>query len=174
MKKLKKMTRGFALMMVTAALSFSLAGCGDSKDSGATEAGTTAATESEIPADDPISFVKSGEVYFDIRMGDGVAVSLDGQKMTGTSAALKSGAKVTIDGLDPDGSCDYIVVFATKSQNEVHFQKYIGKGAPNSRLADNLTKQLAFSADKVFISVYEPGGSWDKNLSEALNHFIGQ
>jgi len=179
MKRLKKTISGFALVMGMAALSLSLVGCGDSGSTATTAASTTAASQNTeadngLADDDPIPFVKSGEVYFDLQLGDGVSVSLDGQKVTGKTATLKSGAAVKFEGLDPEGSVDYVMVFATKDQNEMHFAKYIGKGAPNSRIAESMTTQLGYSADKVFVSVFEEGKSWDQNLSAALNKFLTQ
>ncbi len=167
----KKMVRGAVLFMVTAALSLSLAGCGDSGTS------TTAAPQSteektEQAVKDPLGFVNSGEIYFDIQLGNSATVSVDGQKVTGNTAAYKKGAEISIDGLDAEGSSDYIAVYSTKDGNEASYSFFVGKGADNAKLSEILSKKLAITADKVFLSVYESGKTWNKSLSDDLNSYI--
>jgi len=173
----KKLIRGLVSTMVITALAFSLAGCGDSESSATTAATSNAASQSTeaqtgLPVTDPISFVKSGEIYFDLQLGDGVSVSLDGQKLSGNTASFKSGATVTIDGLDENGSSSYFVIYSTKDNTGAHFEFFSGKGAKNTKLSEILTKKLNFNADKVFVSLFESGKTWDKNLSDDLNNYI--
>jgi FlaG/FlaF family flagellin (archaellin) len=168
----KKMAKRIIVTMVAAIFALSLAGCGSSETKTTAAPQTTEAQTEKSEAADPLSFVKSGEIYFDNQLGSSVTISVDGQKLAGNTTAAKKGLSVTVDGLDPDGEISYVLVYTKKGDTADRSAAIVASGLDNSRVSSSLTKTLNFEMDKACVCLFKTGEKWNQNLSEGMNTLI--
>ncbi len=166
----KKLAKGIVVTFTVAMLALSFAGCGNSetKNTGGTQ--TQEATTGSSALADPLSFVKSGEIYFDNQLG--VTISVDGKKLDGNTTTYQKGASIAIDGLDPEGSTSYVVAYMKKGNDQDRSGVSVSSGMDNSKVSESLTKLLNMDAEKVCVCLYKPGEKWNQSLSEEMNKLI--
>lgn len=167
----KKMAKRIMVTMAAAVFAVSLAGCGKS------ETTTTAAPQTEAAAttesaevDDPLSFVKSGEIFFDNQLE--ATISVDGKKLEGNSAALKKGMSVSLEGLDPNVEIDLVMVYKSSDNTSGKSMVVFASGVDHEKLDEYLSKRLSSDMGKACLCFYKTGGKWNTNLSEKMNKLI--
>ena len=164
-----------ALVLVTAACS----------SGSVTPATTTAAQTTEAPATetqkapviDLMPFLKDGEIYVELNLDKSVknaAVSLDGTKLSGTTVPYKQGMTFELSGdFAEDAGINVIIVFSNGANGSEEADVQFKNGVDVDKVSEIVTRSLSHTnAQKVFISLYEKDGSWDKSLSSAMNDFI--
>ena len=165
----RKITRRIVVAVAAAVFSLSLVGCGTTENATSEVTKSTEAVAESSKDVDPLSFVKTGEIYFDNQLGSSVTVSVDGQKLDGKTTAFKKGMKVSVDGLDPEGSTSYVIVFVNKSTESDRSSVAFSSGIDNSRLSESLSAKINADVEKVCVCLFKPGETWNKDLSEAMN-----
>ncbi|MBQ6680503.1 MAG: hypothetical protein IJM76_10900 [Lachnospiraceae bacterium] len=177
------MRRGIIICLILAAvLVMSMTACSSgSKTPESTAEKTTEAsaeTESKSAEEaDVLSFLKAGEMYVELKLESSVknaAVSVDGTKLSGSKTAYKKGAAFELSGdFAEDSSVNVIVVVDKGTSDSDRTSAEFKNGIDADRVSEYVTKVLARdNTQKIFISIFEKGGSWDKSLSEKMNEFI--
>ncbi len=173
----KKVTRRIVVALAATMFSLSLVGCGSSGTTTTAAPQTTEAAADSKKDVDPLSFVKSGEIYFDNQLGSKVTISVDGQKVEGNTTAFKKGMSYTVEGLDPEGSTSFVIVSINKGEGVSISDRtsvVFSSGLDNSRFSESLTKALNIDMEKVCVCLFKPGETWNKKLSEEMNTRIQQ
>ena len=137
----------------------------------------SAETESKSAEEaDVLSFLKDGEMYVELKLENSVknaAVSVDGTKLSGSKTAYKKGAAFELSGDFAEDSSVNVIVVVDKGVDSDRTSAEFKNGIDADRVSEYVTKVLARdNTQKIFISIFEKGGSWDKSLSEKMNEFI--
>ena len=166
----KKMAKRIMVTATAAMFSFFIPGCGKS------ETITTASPQTEAEAstesskvDDALSFIKSGEIYFDNKLG--ATISIDGKKLDGNTAAFKNGLSVSVEDVDPNVEVDLFIVY---TNNEGKSMVIFASGVDHSRISEALSKKLKSDMEKVYVCLCKTGEKWNMDLSESMNKLIKQ
>ena len=140
---------------------------------------TPAPTETQpAPEVEKLPFLNDGEIYVELKLDSSVknaSVSLDGTKLSGNKTAFKNGMKFTLNGdFAADASVNIIVVYTKGSKNAAEANVEFKKGVDVEMVSEIVTKCLnrSESTQRVFVSLFEKDGTWDKSLSEEMNKFI--
>ena len=127
---------------------------------------------------DKLSFVKDGEIYFDLHVQDsikGFKVTVDG-KEANKAAAFTANSVVAFEGEgDPEKSVYAYIVYAKKDGKVYSYNMQILKDLDADKgtevLGNALSKVIA-GYDKLFVSICDTEEGWDHTLNESLNTFL--
>ena len=169
----------FVLILV---LVLSLTACGEKSDSTdsktepvqeQTEAADPSTDETEAPIEDNLSFIDSGEVYFDINLSSGIfddlTIKIGDQELTKTGKIVFNGTDKPIVEGTGNGSDIYVVFYTGPS---VMFDEVVVS-------TDDLQKSLeiffrSLIDEKTYILISDKADGFDHNLNSALTEYLSQ
>lgn len=96
--------------------------------------------------------------------------------MSSNKTAYKKGAAFELSGeFAEDGSVNIIVVISKGTKGDKGSSAEFKSGVDVDMVSTIVTKCLdRDDTSKIFISIYEKDGSWDKSLSEEMNRYIAE
>ena len=137
-----------------------------------------AAVQEDTKFVDKLSFVKDGEIYFDLHVTDsikGFKVTVDG-KEANKAVPFTANSVVAFEGEgDPEKSVYAYIVYAKKDGKEYTYDMQILNGLDADKgpeMFGNRLSNVIGGNDKLFVSICDTAEGWDHSLSESLNTLL--